>query len=289
MSNFRIGVMVDSFRLDLKGGIRKAKEIGASGLQIYATCGEMAPENLTAAGRREVLDIIKSNGLVVSALCGDLGGHGFTIREDNPAKIEKSKRIMDLAKDLETTVVTTHIGVIPEGSSHPRRQILREACEELGKYGESVGACFAIETGPEKASVLRGFLDSLGSKGVGVNMDPANLVMVIGEDPVEAVSILGSYIVHTHAKDGVMLQKTDPEIVYNCFAEGGIEGLNLAEYFRELPLGEGSVDFDRYLKALSATGYNGFLTIEREVGEDPVNDIRAAVEFLKTKITLLNM
>lgn len=289
MGQFKIGVMVDSFRLDLKRGIRKAAEIGAAGLQIYATYGEMAPENLNAKDRKEILDMIKSNGLTVSALCGDLGGHGFARKEDNGWKVEKSKRIVDLAKDLEANVITTHIGVIPEDPKHPRREILREACEEFGEYAESVGAFFAIETGPETAATLKSFLDSLHSKGVGVNMDPANLVMVTGDDPVAAVNILKDYIVHTHAKDGVMLKRTEPEIVYNCFAEGGIEGLNLAEYFEEVPLGEGNVDFDRYLKALHGIGYKGFLTIEREVGEDPEKDIRAAVNFLKAKIRELGL
>jgi sugar phosphate isomerase/epimerase len=280
----KIGVMVDSFRLGLVEGIKKAREVGAEGIQIYATNGEMAPENLTAGKRKEILDIIRSNGLVVSALCGDLGGHGFAIREDNTWKIEKSKRIMDLAKDLDTGVVTTHIGVVPADSSHPRRKILQEACEELGEYGDSVGAIFAIETGPETSATLKGFLDSLHSRGVRVNLDPANLEMVTGDDPVKAVYTLKDYIVHTHAKDGVMLKKTDPERIYNFFAEGGIEDINLEEYFMETPLGEGSVNFNDYLKALESIGYKGFLTIEREVGESPEKDIRTAVEFLRSKI-----
>lgn len=284
MNSFKIGVMVDSFRLPLEEGIKKAAEVGAAGIQIYSTNGAMAPENLSQARRREILDMIRSNGLVVSALCGDLGGHGFAKEEDNGWKVEKSKRIMDLARDLDTRVVTTHIGVVPADEGHPRRQVLRKACRELGEYGEKVGACFAIETGPETAQTLAAFLKSLGTKGVGVNFDPANLVMVTGDDPVAAVGTLKDYIVHTHAKDGIMLKKTDPERIYNYFAEGGIEDIKLEEYFAEVPLGEGSVDFDNYLKALRSAGYKGFLTIEREVGADPERDIRMAVEFLKSKI-----
>lgn len=281
MSNFKIGVMVDSFKLSLEDGIRKAAEVGASGIQIYSTSGAMAPENLSIDRRKEILNLIRSNGLVVSALCGDLGGHGFTRKEDNAWKIDKSKRIMDLARELDTNVVTTHIGVVPEDSGNPRWKIMQEACRALGEYGESVGACFAIETGPEPASTLGAFLKSLDTKGVGVNFDPANLVMVTGDDPVGAVKTLKDYIVHTHAKDGVMLKKTQAERIYNFFAEGGIEDIKLEEYFREVPLGEGSVDFDKYLKALKSVGYSGFLTIEREVGDDPERDIRMAVEFLK--------
>jgi L-ribulose-5-phosphate 3-epimerase len=284
VKNFKIGVMVDSFRLKLEDGIKKAAAVGAEGIQIYSTSGEMAPENLSAGRRKEIIDIVRSNGLVISALCGDLGGHGFTRLEDNPWKIEKSKRIMELAKELDTSVVTTHIGVIPEDSNHPGFKIMQEACGKLGEYGEKLGACFAIETGPETAKTLGGFLKSLKTKGVGVNLDPANLVMVTGDDPVAAVHTLKDFIVHTHAKDGIMLKKIQAETVYNFFAEGGIEGINLEECFKEVPLGEGSVDFDKYLAALDVVGFKGFLTIEREVGENPEKDIRKAVEFLKGKL-----
>jgi Sugar phosphate isomerases/epimerases len=285
MNNFKIGVMVDSFRLKLEDGIKKAAEVGASGIQIYSTSGEMAPDNLTPRRRKEILDIIHSNGLVVSALCGDLGGHGFTRTEDNVWKIEKSKRIMELAKDLETDVVTTHIGVIPEDNTHPRYKIMQEACSILGEYGDKLGACFAIETGPEIAVTLGNFLKSLHTKGVGVNLDPANFAMVTGDDPVAAVHTLKDFIVHTHAKDGIRLKVIEAERIYNHFAEGGIEELNAADYFIEVPLGEGSVNFDRYLGALDSIRFNGFLTIEREVGENPELDIRKAVDFLKTKLS----
>ena len=147
-----------------------------------------------------------------------------------------------------------------------------------------MGAFFAVETGPEPAQRLKSFLDSLSSKGVAVNLDPANLAMVTDDDPVEAVYTLKDYIVHTHAKDGLLLQKTDPKIIYDFFAEGGIGDLRLDEYFREVPLGEGLVPFDKYLATLSEIGYNGFLTIEREAGADPVGDIGKAVRFLDDKI-----
>lgn len=284
MKRFKIGVMVDSFRLDIVDGIKKAREVGAEGIQVYATCGDLAPENLSPSRRRELLNIIRDNGLVVSALCGDMGGHGFAVAEDNEQRIEKSKRIMDLARDLDTRVVTTHIGVIPKDSTHPRYKILQDACNALGEYGDQVGAYCAIETGPEKAVVLKAFIDSLNSNGVRVNFDPANLVMVTGDDPVEAVKTLRNYIVHTHAKDGIMKQQTDPERIYNFFAEGGIEDLRIGDYFLETPLGQGAVDFPSYLKALEEIGFNGFLTIEREVGDNPEKDIRLAVDFLKKHI-----
>lgn len=282
--SFSIGIMLDSFKIGLKESIKKAKEIGADGIQIYAVSGEMNPENLNKKKRKEMLNYIKDNGLVVSALCGDLGGHGFCIEDENPYKIEKSKKIIELAKDLETCVVTTHIGVIPSDMKSKRYEILQTACNALGSFAGDINAYFAIETGPENPETLKSFLDNLETKNFGVNYDPANLVMVTGADPVEGVYVLKDYIVHTHAKDGIMLKQTNPEIIYNYFAEGGIDNINLNEYFKEVPLGKGHVYFKEYLKALSKIGYHGFLTIEREVGDNPEKDIIDAIEYLRKLI-----
>lgn len=276
MYNFPIGVMLDSFRTDVKSALAKAVEVGATGIQVYATKGDLSPENLTVEKRKELLNMVKDHGLTISALCGDLG-QGFGNAEKNPDLIYKSKKILDLAKDLETDIVTTHIGVIPTDSNHPRYKIMQEACFQLSSYADSVQAHFAIETGPETAIVLKEFLDKLNSKGVAVNLDPANFVMVTGDDPVKAVYTLKDYIVHTHAKDGKRLLVKDPEIVYGLIEDEIQEG----QSFIELPLGQGNVDFKNYLKALDEIGYKGFLTIEREVGENPEADIKLAVDFLK--------
>lgn len=279
MYNFSIGVLMDSFRTDIPTALKKAKNVGASGIQVYATYGDLAPENMTAAKRKEFLDLVRSEGLTISALCGDLG-QGFYKPDKNPMLVEKSKRILDLAKDLECDIVTTHVGVIPADPAHERYHILQDACGALAEYADSLKAHFAIETGPETSAVLKAFLDSLHSTGVAVNLDPANLVMVTGDDPVKAVHNLKDYIVHTHAKDGVQNYYRDPEIIY-----GLVEAEMLASpSFEEVPLGEGSVDFPNYLKALDEIGYRGYLTIEREVGDDPEADIRKAVTFLNNLI-----
>lgn len=277
MKEFPIGVIIDSFRTNIFTAVKKAAEVGAQGIQVYATKGEMSPTQLVGSKRREFLDIVKSNGLVISALCGDLGGGGFIHKDLNRERIDYSKRILDMAKELETDVVTTHIGVVPENPEHDRYKIMQEACYELAEYADSIDAHFAVETGPETSIVLKGFLDGLNSTGVGVNLDPANLVMVTGDDPAAAVRNLKKYIVHTHAKDGVQNFYRDPEIVYGIKKNVIVTDSS----FTEVPLGEGSVNWREYLSALEEIGYNGFLTIEREVGDNPEKDIRAAVEFLK--------
>ena len=278
MFNFPIGVMLESFKTDRSTAIKKAAALGAKGIQMYATSGENSPENLNAAARHALLDEVKSSGLVFSALCGDLG-RGFGNKELNPELIEKSKRIIDLAKDLETDVVTTHIGVVPGDKSHERYKIMQEACFELSRYADSIDAHFAIETGPETSETLKGFLDSLDSTGVAVNLDPANLVMVTGDDPVKAVHNLKKYIVHTHAKDGNKLADGNPEFIYGV-VHPVPEEFQGVQYFEEVPLGTGTVDFPAYLKALEEIGYKGFLTIEREVGENPEADIKTAADYL---------
>lgn len=276
--SFKIGIIVDSFRLPIYEGIKKAADLGAKGIQIYATRGEMTPDALSSKKRVELLNFIKSNGLVVSALCGDPGGGGFSHPQNNPNRIELSKRIIDLAVDLETNTVTTHVGAIPADKTHDRYRIIFDACCELGYYADEAGVSFAIETGPEPSLVLKSFIDDLPCTGIKVNFDPANLVMVIGEKAEDAVKTLAPYIIHTHAKDGVMIEKCDPEDLYVHHTRSW-QGA-----FIEKPLGEGDVNFPAYLKALSDSGFDGFLTIEREVGDHPESDIKKAVEFLKNLI-----
>ncbi len=265
MYQFPIGVMLESFRLPFREAVEKAASLGVSGLQVYMTQpGETYFRSLDRARCRELLDIIRSNGLKVSAICGDFG-KGFGDPELNPELIENSMRIMDLAKYFEADIVTTHIGTVPEDKADPVYGIMQDACGGLGEYADSIGSSFAVETGPETAAVLREFLDSLGSRrGMAVNLDPANLKMVKDDDPVEAVRLLKDYIVHTHAKDGVRFNDS-----------------TVPRPYREVALGTGHVDFPAYLRALEEAGYRGFLTIEREVGEDPGKDIAEAVRYLK--------
>ncbi len=280
----KIGVITDCFKKSHFEGIEKAASLGLSGVQIYATTGEFSPETLTAEEKAKYKALLKEKGLVVSALCGDMGGYGFERAEDNASRIQKTNEIVDLAVEFGTSVVTTHIGVIPEDKNNPRYQVMLDSLTACGLYAKEKGVTLAIETGPEKAKTLLAFLqDTKG--GVGVNLDPANFTMVTGQDAVEAVYLLKDYIVHTHAKDGVMLDPNqDPTDVYHAFAVGGVDALNACKGFKEVPLGEGQVDWDKYIAALKEIGFDGFLTIERECGDDPTADIVMAAEFLKTKI-----
>lgn len=283
----KVGVIVDSFGIGVREGLKKAREVGADGVQIYAVSGEMDPAGLSAQARRELKSYIDSLGLEISALCGDLGGHGFQDAAANPGKIEQSKRILDLALELGTNIVTTHIGIVPEDPNDRIYAAMQSACEELSSYAHGMNAYFAIETGPEPAARLKTFLDSLTQNGVSVNFDPANMVMVTGDDPVQGVVLLKDYIVHTHVKDGIRVREIDPKEVYGYLGYSQMTHEHIAQLaasgkaFEEVPLGEGQVKFAEYFQALQQIGYTGYLTIEREVGDQPEVDIRKAVTFIR--------
>jgi sugar phosphate isomerase/epimerase len=282
----KIGTIVESLKLPLFDGLKKAAELGAGGVQIYAVARN--GHNLLNYSRSQLKELkgyCEDHGLEVAALCGDLGGHGFRQEKGNRERIDLSKRLIDIALELGTRIMTTHIGVVPADTSEPMYSIMAEGLREVGEYAGSSGAFLAIETGPETPEALKFFIEkAVCSKGIAVNMDPANLVMVQNVDPVKAVYLLKDHIVHTHAKDGIHIKKCDPEIVYKAFAEGGFKQLvaETGDLFKETPLGQGGVNWESYIQALRDIGYDGFLTIEREVGENPIDDIDSAIKFLNS-------
>ena len=276
----KLGVIADCFKKNFYDSVSLAGTMGFDGVQVYATTGEFSPEALSREDIEKCLEHLKANNLAISALCGDMGGHGFEIAADNPARIEKTKRIIDLAVSFDTKVITTHIGVIPADKNSDKYKVMLAALTECGDYAAGHGVTLAVETGPETANILYDFVTAAGD-GVGVNLDPANFVMVTGQDPAAAVRLLGKKIVHTHLKDGKMLKKTDPAVIYNYFAEGGIEALNVSDFFIETPVGEGDVNWADYISALREIGYDGYLTIERETGADPIADIKKAADFVR--------
>lgn len=253
----KIGVIPDSFGVPFKDAVILARDMGIQGLQPYVTRGPISPL-LSKDDRKAVLKYVRDNGLEFSAVCGDFGSAYFS-KEDNDPEIQRMISMIDLAVDFDTKVITTHIGNVPADENSKEYHNIIRTINKIGHYAESVGVTFATETGPEKAITLKRILDKADTKAVKVNLDPANFVMLIEQDPVEAVHILKDYIVHTHAKDGIKL-------------ENG---------YQEMPLGLGNVPFLEYLKALKEIGYDGYLTIERECGDNPAKDIELAAKFLQ--------
>jgi len=254
----QIGIFAANLLMETRESIRTAARLGADGVQLWNSSGDLTPWELGKTARADLLEFIKSNGLVVSALCGDFG-HGFT----DPATVEemivKTKQVVEMAPDLETNIITTHIGVIPEDPKDKAWRTMEEALEGLGGYAEDLGCVLATETGPEEPELMERFLSTLKTGAIAINYDPANLAMN-GYDPIEGVEILAGYIVHTHAKDGIRRPDGKGE---------------------EKPLGEGAVGIPEYIATLRKIGYDGFVTIERETGQDPEGDIGKAVQYLR--------
>ena len=261
----KIGILVDNLHLPIAEGIKQAQALGADGFQVYVTRGEMTPENLSGSALSDFRALVAGTGLEISALCGDLG-KGFLDAKTNQEVIPRSKQFVDLAVRLGVRVVTTHIGSLPADERSPAWQTGVKAIRELATYAHGKGCVFASETGPEAPTELLRFLEQVNTPGIGINYDPANLIMLGPFDHIGGVRILRDYIVHTHAKDGICLMRK----------EGSTND------FLELPLGQGGVVVPYYLRALDDIGYHGYLTIEREAGEDRVGDVGRAVQFLRS-------
>jgi sugar phosphate isomerase/epimerase len=254
----KVGVMLESFRVPVKQALDLAVSVRATGFQAYVSGGELHPSKLAARDRQEFVKLVESKGLQIAAICGEVGGFGDPSR--NADLVAQSKSFLELSVDLGVRIVTGHIGVIPEDDTSPVWSAIAEALEAIGRHGDSVGAVYACETGPEDPALMRRFIDELDTRSIKVNYDPANLVM-LGFDPIGGVEHLGDLVVHTPAKDGVRHPDGRPE---------------------EVALGTGAVPFAEWVGALRAKGYDWYYTIEREVGDDPYADIETAAKFLAT-------
>lgn len=282
----KIGVLMDCLGKTFEGAVDFATKVGAHGFQMYVGTPTFYV-GMPNESKKYIKDYLTDRDLQISAICGDVGARMFYFPEEMRKEIDHQKKLVDIAYEMGVPVITTHIGVVPESKENKHYATMYNVYKELADYAGEANVRFAIETGPEPSSRLKSFLDDVNSKGSGVNLDPANLVMIQGENPVEAVHNLKDYIVHTHAKDGKIFKKVDSESLYVPDILGIPQGE--AGTYIETPLGEGQVPWDEYLLALKEIGYDYFLTIERETGEKPEEDIALAVRFLTEKMKKNNI
>lgn len=121
--------------------------------------------------------------IFASARCAEIWAvSGSRSKRTMPRASKRTKRIVDLAAEFGTNTMTTHIGVIPADERDPRYRVMLNALTACGLYAKSRGVTLAVETGPEKAETLKKFVERTEG-GVGVNLDPANFVMVTAQDP----------------------------------------------------------------------------------------------------------
>ena len=164
--------------------------------------------------------------------------------------------------ELGVKFLTMHAGFIDEANPAYAKKF-HDRIKSLADVAAKKGIVLLLETGQETANQLRQFLAGLNHPAVGVNFDPANMILYDKGDPIEAVRVLGRWIRHVHIKDAV--RTTQP-----------------GTWGREVPWGDGQVNPEAFLDALAEIGYQGVLAIEREAGDDRLADIKLAAERLRS-------
>jgi L-ribulose-5-phosphate 3-epimerase len=258
MSRLTIGIRLESLGLPLRRGLQEISRLGVPGVQVDAL-GDLSPNTLSQTGRREFRHLLRAHNLELTALGCPLR-RGLDEVQDQQPRIEHVRKVMSLAFDLGARVAIVAAGRVPEDAADARGQRLREALQALGQHGDRTGTVLALETGTEPGDVLRRFLDQFDSGGLGVNLDPANLLMS-GFDPIQAVRDLHGKIVHSHAKDA--------------------RRVSSSRAVQEVPLGHGDIEWMQYLATLEEVEYCGWIVIERETGDHRLADVAAAVGFLR--------
>jgi L-ribulose-5-phosphate 3-epimerase len=178
-------------------------------------------------------------------------------------RIAALKSWADFAGWIGAPAVITHCGFIPENITDPDYPAVVDAIREVAGYCDERKLGFWFETGQETPVVLLRTIEKIGTSNLGINLDPANLIMYGKGNPVDALDVIGSYVRNIHVKDG--LYPTDGE-----------------RLGREVPAGMGKVDYPLFIARLKEIGFSGELIIEREIGgEEQARDIRTTITDLR--------
>lgn len=265
----KLGVIV-GFHQEPEPELRKVADLGLPTCQLASWDPQMYTKDLADRVRRAGADI----GVEITTLWAGYPGPavwnfvdgpatiGFVPPEYREMRVEALLRAAEFARAIGVPSITTHAGFIPENPRDPLYAGTIDALVRIAEHCKELGLDFCFETGQETPITLRRAMTDIGAGNLGVNLDPANLLMYGKANPVDALDILGPHVRGVHAKDGEY--PTEPNSL------GG-----------EKPLGEGRVGFDRLIPKLKSFGYAGALTIEREIsGDQQIRDIRRAIELL---------
>ena len=191
---------------------------------------------------------------------------GIVPREYREQRVKELKLGADFAKKIGVTDVITHAGFLPECPTDPTYPEILETIRDLAQYMKDQGQYFLFETGQETPTTLLRFIEEAGTGNIGINLDSANLILYGKANPVDALDVIGKYVRGVHAKDG---------FYPTC-------GMKLG---KEVKVGEGKVNFPAFVAKLKEVGYDGALTIEREIsGEQQIKDILDTKTFLESLI-----
>ncbi|MCL5273204.1 MAG: sugar phosphate isomerase/epimerase [Chloroflexi bacterium] len=269
MSTLKLGVMA-SLPAGPEAEMQKAHELGLPTCQLVCWQREL----FSAAMADRVVAASRRYGVEVTTLWTGLPGPAVWNFTEGPATIglvppeRRAERVATLKEGADFAVrigvssITTHVGFIPENPGDPLYPGLLEALKDVVAYCRARSLTFCFETGQETPVTLLRVIEDLGRDGLGINLDPANLLLYGKANPVDALDVIGAFVRGVHAKDG----------------EYPTNGRYLGE---EKALGQGRVNFPVLAPKLKALGYSGALTIEREIsGPQQIADIRRAIELL---------
>jgi L-ribulose-5-phosphate 3-epimerase len=256
------------------GDFRKLTDLGLHSCQYCS----WKPELWTREVAEAVLEASAAAGVQMTTLWAGYPGPkawnfiegpktiGLVPIEYRRIRTDTLKKAAVFASWLKLPSMTTHAGFIPENPNDPDYTGTVEALREIAQACKDLGLEFWFETGQETPVTLLRTMEDIGTGNLGVNLDPANLILYGKGNPIDALDVLGRFVRGVHAKDG--LYPTD--------------GRNLGN---EVPLGEGKVNFPALIARLKELGYTGALTIEREIeGEKQVADIKKAIELLRSLV-----
>ncbi|MEK4595599.1 hypothetical protein COC69_24675 [Bacillus cereus] len=261
----KLGMFLNTKYIEVNEGIKKAREWGLEYIQLYAMNKNFNLANIPMAEWNALKKSVSFNGIKIPSLAISFGENGI-IGTEAECVIESFKYITDKGLRLGANVVTAHIGKIPDDENSEYYDKMLRVCNEIGDLAFRFGGFFAIETGSEKAIVLKRFLETANSKGLAVNFDPANLISDVNENPLEGLLLLKDYIVQTHIKDCKEVKS------------------NSSSKYIEVAVGNGEVDFDIFFKVLDKIGFDGYNMIERNDYFDELDGMKQSINFAKKYI-----
>lgn len=254
-----------SLRTDVAGVAAAMRQLGMEHVNL-------ALRGALAAGAEEYLAAVRQQSWTISAATLGFPQEDYstleTIRLTGgivpdacwPENRERFLRAAAITASLGVRRLTMHAGFLESDDAAQARRV-RQRVAELADAAGAEGLELLMETGQETAACLHRFLEEVNHPALGVNFDPANMILYGAGDPIEAVGRLGPWIKHVHVKDA--LRAAEP-----------------GQWGREVPWGEGEVGDAAFLEALRRAGFDGVLAIEREAGDDRLGDIRLAAKRL---------
>ena len=258
MSDWPIGVFT-SIDAGLGVHLPVAKELGVPTIQLHA------PEKSTRTqeNAESFLKQIAEFGIELTAVFGGFEGEsyadiptvektvGLVPEATRNERLIEMKEISDFASMLKCDVVALHLGFVPHDTQSKGYAEIVAITQELCDHTAGNGQRLHLETGQETADGLVQFINDVERPNLFVNFDPANMILYGTGEPLEALRKLNGMVKSVHCKDATWAE-----------APG-------KEWGAEVPLGEGDVNIKDYLTVLKEIGYEGPLTIEREIPQEP--------------------